>query len=411
MFPTDRLRGSVPRPLTLRYYLFVIASTESFVNPILTLFMLDRGLTFTQIGIVNGIWWTAWIASEVPTGYLGDRFGRKTSLLAGSSLKVVAIVGFGFSTSFEQILTFQALWAVSVTLRTGALSSWLYDMLQQQYDTEEFTRIRGRGSTLGLLLGTVGAVLGGELSEIGFTLPFLLAAGVTAVGVPVVWSFPNATVDVDPPSVREATALLRAEFASPPLRSFVLYTGLFSGVAYMVYNLLIQPISVDVGLTKGTLGWFYGLLTLASAVGSYSSDWLKERVGLRRGVLAAPLILSATLVLPVVIPSFALVSFILLQFSVRVVRIFRQQYINDHVGTAGRTTVLSAASMIFGLIALPLEVGFGPISQFLGRLPALAVAGGLVGVCSVGLILLEPPVSLDALSGGGQTPTGDNETT
>lgn len=375
-----------------------MASTESFVNPILVLFMLEQGLSYTQIGLVNGMWWVAWVVSEIPTGYLGDRFGRKNSLLAGTTLKVIAITGFGFSSTFGQILAFQALWAISVTLRTGALSAWLYDMLQQQYDTEEFTRIQGRGSTLGLLLGTAGAVIGGWLGEAGFTLPFLLAAGVTAIGIPVVWSFPSIRIDADPPTIQETKTLLRNEFTKPPLRSFVLYTGVFTGTTYMVYNLFVQPVSTDLGLTKELLGWFYGLLTLASAAGSYSSDWFKTKFGVERVVVALPLLLSLAFLAPVVFPVLALPMFVLMQFSIKIIAIFRRQYVNDHTESMGRTTVLSAASMVYGLIALPIETGFGLVGDAIGQIPAIAVGGGLVAVSSIAILLLEPPVSTELFS-------------
>lgn len=375
-----------------------MASTESFVNPILVLFMLEQGLSYTQIGLVNGMWWVAWVVSEIPTGYLGDRFGRKNSLLAGTTLKVIAITGFGFSSTFGQILAFQALWAISVTLRTGALSAWLYDMLQQQYDTEEFTRIQGRGSTLGLLLGTAGAVIGGWLGEAGFTLPFLLAAGVTAIGIPVVWSFPSIRIDADPPTIQETKTLLRNEFTKPPLRSFVLYTGVFTGTTYMVYNLFVQPVSTDLGLNKELLGWFYGLLTLASAAGSYSSDWFKTKFGVERVVVALPLLLSLAFLAPVVFPVLALPMFVLMQFSIKIIAIFRRQYVNDHTESMGRTTVLSAASMVYGLIALPIETGFGLVGDAIGQIPAIAVGGGLVAVSSIAILLLEPPVSTELFS-------------
>lgn len=390
----ERITARLPRSLTLRYYLFVVASTESFVNPILTLFMLQRGLSYTQIGLVNGVWWVAWVASEVPTGYLGDRFGRKRSLLVGSALKVVAIAGFGLSSTFGSILAFQALWSLSVTLRTGALSAWLYDMLKMQYDTDEFARIQGRGSTLGLALGTVGAAVGGQLADSAIVLPFLAAAGVTFVSIPVVWSFPAVEVDADPPTVRGAVEILREQFTQPPLRSFVIYSGIFTGTSYMVYSLFVQPVGTSVGLNVETLGLFYSGLTLASAVGSYFSDWLRNQFGLERVVVAVPLLVSLAWIAPLVFPILALPAFALMQFGVKVVTILRRQYVNDHTASAGRTTVLSAASMVYGLFALPIETGFGVIGDALGPVPSTAVGGGMVLILSAVLLVVEAPENI-----------------
>ncbi len=48
------------------------------------LFVQSKGLSYTQIMLLDGIWSTGIVVGEVPTGYLGDRMGRRNSLLVGS---------------------------------------------------------------------------------------------------------------------------------------------------------------------------------------------------------------------------------------------------------------------------------------------------------------------------------------
>ena len=58
--------------------------TISFLQPVLTLFYFERGLTSSDILIVLMFWSGAVLIGEVPTGIFADRFGAKYSFLFGS---------------------------------------------------------------------------------------------------------------------------------------------------------------------------------------------------------------------------------------------------------------------------------------------------------------------------------------
>jgi len=67
-----------------KYYLFTIFANPIFVAPILTLFLLARGLSFTQVMFLEALFAAAVFVLEVPTGAVADLLGRKISLVAGS---------------------------------------------------------------------------------------------------------------------------------------------------------------------------------------------------------------------------------------------------------------------------------------------------------------------------------------
>lgn len=387
--------SGLPRKLTLKYYAFIVTGSEAFVNPILTLYMLSRGLSYTTIGLISGVWWVAWVLSEIPTGYVGDRFGRKNSLLIGTVIKVIAIVGFGLSGSALALGAFYAVWAVGITFRTGALSAWLYDLLQEEFDEEAFAHVQGRGSAFGLFVGAGGSVVGGYLGGIDYLYPFLLTGVVTAIGFFVVLSFPgNERSDADPLTTTEAVKAVRREFARPPLRSFVLYTGVLSGVIWMVYNLFLQPIAVDLGFAESDLGWIYAGMTLVAAGASYLAGHVKDRIGIDATFLLAPLFVGGIFVAAAVSPILALPAFFAMQSVDRLIRPLRNQYINDHTTSTSRATVLSTASMVYGLIAVPIEMTAGSIADALSPLVTMGLFGGLVVVVAIAILLVEPPFSI-----------------
>jgi MFS family permease len=57
------------------------------------------------------------VASELPTGYLGDRVGRRNAL--GNAIVAMVMVGFAVADSTADFAVVYVLWAVGWTFRTG----------------------------------------------------------------------------------------------------------------------------------------------------------------------------------------------------------------------------------------------------------------------------------------------------
>jgi MFS family permease len=132
-----------------RYYLYEATDTAGFVWPVLTLFLLSRSLSFTEIATLSATMAVLVVLGEVPTGYLGDRIGRRNSLVLGRVAAVASLVGFLVVTMSPGFLVLYALWALTFTFASGTEAAWLYDTLKERLDTDEFTRVRGRGRAVG----------------------------------------------------------------------------------------------------------------------------------------------------------------------------------------------------------------------------------------------------------------------
>lgn len=243
-------------------------------------------------------------------------------------------------------------------------------------------------------------MVGGYLGGIDYTYPFLLTGVLTAIGFVVVWSFPATRVDdAEPLTVAETVGVLREEFTSPPIRSFVLYAGLFSGTVWMVYNLFLQPMTLDLGFSESHLGVIYAGLTLSSAAGSYFAGRIKDRLGIDVAFLVSPLLVGVLFVAVTVAPVVALPAFFVMQAADRLTRIYRNQYINDHTRSESRATVLSTASMLFGLIAIPIEMTAGALADWFSPELTVAAFGGLVLVGSLAILAVESPLKFGSSAG------------
>ncbi|WP_435362966.1 MFS transporter [Haloarchaeobius sp. DYHT-AS-18] len=395
---------SLPASSVVRYYLYKATKAVEFYRPVMYLYFLSQGLTFTQIAALEAVYNLTTVLGEVPTGYVGDRVGRRNSLLLGTSVIAATLVGLGFAETFPAFLGLYALWSLGYTFRSGSEDAWLYDTLTVELSEDAFARVRGRGESMALLVGVVGAVAGGYLGSVDLRYPFWVAAGLTAVGIPVLLSMPEPEsvegAGGDVLSVRRALGIVRGALTRRRLRAFVLYYYvLFAAVLYLVF-IFVQPIfetvTLDLGLQQSqveqALGWYYAGISLVGAALSYNAGAIEEYVGLRTWFLLLPLGVGAALVGMWAVPVLALPVLLLVRGVADTTGTLASQYVNDRIESTGRATVLSAMAMVSAVTVVPFQLGSGVLSDAVSPLFALAVGGGVLAVGSVLVWLWEAPV-------------------
>ena len=73
--------------------LFAVQALLMFILwvPIWVVFLQRKGLSLTEVGLLEGVAWTITAFLEVPTGAIADRWGRKASIALGASLYGLAM--------------------------------------------------------------------------------------------------------------------------------------------------------------------------------------------------------------------------------------------------------------------------------------------------------------------------------
>src|SRR6056297_1286032 len=396
--------SALPPASVLKYYLYKSTKAVEFYRPIMYLFFLAQGLSFTQIAILEAIYNLTTLLGEIPTGYIGDRIGRRNSLLAGTVLISLTLLGIGLSSSFWTLAALYVCWSMGYNFRSGSEDAWLYDTLTDDLSEDQFAHVRGRGESVALAIGAGAAIIGGYLGSIDLSYPWFVAAGVTAIGVFVLLTIDEPATyertDTTALSFRRTLSIIRRTISERNIRAFVLYYYvLYAAVTYLVF-VFLQPIfetivldfGVSQSLVRSLLGWFYAAYSLFGAGLSYYTGAIRDRLGLRLWFLGLPFVVGGALVGMYFVPVLALPTFLLVRGLSDVTRSFASQYINDHLETMGRATVLSAMAMVSGLAVVPFQLGSGIISDIVTPLFALAVAGVILIISSTGILLWETPI-------------------
>ncbi|MDH5019560.1 MFS transporter [Halobacterium rubrum] len=399
-----------------RYYLYRATARPGFHYPIYTFFLLFNGLSFTQIGLIASIQSIVVVTSEIPTGYVGDRIGRRNSLAVGAAIMLVSNASYLVATDFIGFtFTFVTL-SFGGTFISGSGSAWLYDTLQEHDIEDEFTRISGRGRAIGLYVGAVGVVLGAVLYTVNRSYPFIAGIVTAALAIVFVLRLPqneayddDAELEQDRMSVADAIPVIRDQLTNSRLRWFVVYVSLISGAIWTM-DMWIQPIARDaieatflptlqsLDLPRPDIlfiGLLYGAFRLLSAVTSdYASD-LEGLLGVRKAVMLVPAAIAVTYVLAGLFPWVVFPMFFALKGGGSLLRPIQNRYLNDNVASVGRATLLSSVAMLRQVAGVPFRVGSGVLADAFSAVEAVAILGGLFLVGSTLLWAFRPPVSTD----------------
>ena len=204
------------RKLRRRYVLLVVLHyfPVGVTMPVTVLMFDARGLSIGAIGAMYAVFTIAVGLLELPTGGLADTWGRRPVLLLAATADVVGLVAFALANSLVLLLLAVLVLALGQALYSGPLEAWYVDAVHAQDARADVTPGLARGhSAQGLGLG-IGALVGGALPQLAgglpsdgddvllsFSVPFLVAAGLSAIGMVAI-----ATLLDEPPRERTHVA-------------------------------------------------------------------------------------------------------------------------------------------------------------------------------------------------------------
>jgi len=390
------------------YYAYKATKASEFYRPVMYLYFLSQGLSYTDIAVLEAMYNLTTVLGEIPTGYVGDRVGRRNSLLIGTGLITATLVAIAGVTRLPDALAFPALavlyvcWSMGYNFRSGSEDAWLYDTLTADLSEDRFTHVRGRGESVALAVGVVGSVAGGYLGGIALAIPFLVAAGVTSLGLVALLAMgepERGDGDDGTLGVREGLGIVRDVLSRERVRAFVLYYFvLFSAVSYLVFMFLqptLEVVLTDLGLPDGqvesALGWYYAAISLVSAGLSYHAGTIEERLGIRAWFLAIPILAGVGLLGIAALPLVAIPVLLLVRAVAETTTSLASRYVNDRIQSTGRATVLSAMAMVSGLTVIPFQFASGGLSDATSPGLALAAAGAVLIAGSLAVLAWESP--------------------
>ena len=161
----------------LRTYLAFQFTSNLVMHTIMVtyvLFLLDKGLNLFTVNQVNFCFMIAILVFELPTGVFADIFGRRKSVaLAWIFFGFAGIVYF-FSDCFWHFITAEILAALGMSFQSGSLEAWVKDSMDHSGSTIDDQVVFSKGEKTKWVGSILGGFLGGWISQYDLALPWLL---------------------------------------------------------------------------------------------------------------------------------------------------------------------------------------------------------------------------------------------
>ncbi len=371
--------------------MFTLAT--SLIWGVNTLFLLDAGLDLFQVMVVNGAYSIGQMIFEVPTGVVADTIGRRASYAFGiftlfvSTSLYVASARFGWG--MGGFLAASALLGLGYTFQTGAVDAWLVDALDHLHHAQPRSQVFARGGMVNGVTMLVGTLAGGFLGQADLMLPYVVRAVILILALIVVLVLMR-DIGFEPRPLKisrfgdETRLILSAGidygWRSPVVRPLMLVSAA-QGTFMMFFFYSSQPYALEL-LGRADLVWVAGALTamfgLTGVIGNLCvgpvtrTNWGHSAT---RVLTAGALLLAALVaILGVVgvltpsggsIASFVVLVVVFALFGVvfGIIGPVRQAFINEHIPSAQRATVLSLDSFFGDAGAAIGQPGFGWFSR------------------------------------------------
>jgi MFS family permease len=334
-----------------------------------TLFKMGAGLDIQQVLLTNAAFTLGSMVFEVPTGVVADTVGRRASLLLClatlfvTTLLYVTIAwrGWGFW-AFMWVSVFLGL---GYTFYTGAVDAWLVDALKATGYAQPLEPVFARGQMFfgaGMLVGTVG---GGLLGQIHLYVPYLARAAIVVPLFLLAWrrmtelGYTPRALELSrvPAELRRVFVEgLRYGFRHPVVRP-VMLASLVS-MSFMIFGFyswqryFLDLLGRDLVWVDGVISSLVGVSLIAgNALVGPLSRVIRTRTGLLMLSVAGQAVLTVAcgllgLGLPhprafyVVVPLYLLYG-----VAIGLAMPVKQAYLNGHIPSAQRATIISLDSM------------------------------------------------------------------
>jgi MFS family permease len=374
-------------------YLYRFLMNFQFWLPIWIIYLQrERGLSLTQITLLDVPFLLIVVFAEVPTGAIADRFGRRFSLVLGSALFAVAVFIFGFADSYPVILMSYTAWGLGQTFQSGADAALLYDSLKQIGREDDFQKINSRMWAVTSLAALVAILIGAPIAEAtSFTSTITASALIALLAIPVALAMHEPAHDrseVRAPYVRTLVAGVREAWEQPTLRYVILYSGVMLTVVF-VPQIFQQPFLARHGVSTGSLGLWQAPVRGAGIVAALLAHQLVSRLGQRGAFFALPVMLAiCNLALAGIDSAWAASAFVGMGLVAGFQNPVFASYINKRIPSERRATILSVQSVAgFMMLSLMNPIA-GLIADGFGLRPVFFVFGLLAIGVAIPILLL-----------------------
>ncbi len=333
-----------------------------FFAPIWALYVQQNLFTIQNVAIILSIQAIAGVFFELPTGAIGDLFGRRKTIVLGSFIFLLSTIALYFAKNLPIFIIYAILSALGGALVNGTNSALIYDTLKQEKKEKYYKKVNGTLQALWPLGATIASIFGGYLAQRSLSLPILITLIPLSVSLILLLflkepKYKKAKHNDVLLHVREAYAEImnNRQILLLLCSVFLLY-----GFGESIHNL--KPIFFNFkAIPLEYFGYIFALMFGGASLGHYFSYEVSEKLKDKPALIIAVFSFVLCLILATLTTGWISIGFLILSsvpFGIRNPII--SHLINEQVRSNKRATILSANSLAqqLGIMACAPVIGY-----------------------------------------------------
>jgi hypothetical protein len=257
----------------------------------------QRGLSFSQIGILFAVQAMASLIMEIPSGTITDKIGSKYSLAISSSAIGVAYYFMAVESSFPNLCLVFTLWGLGKAFHSGADTSFIIESLKASKNEHHIPKFLGQKWSmfyLGLAVSAISCTL--ISSSFGVIWTYYATCISAAIATLIILCAKNPKIDHSSSnSIKHVTNVseyltylsfgIKFLLEKPMAKTLVAISIIFT-VSAQIFFQYIQNFMLEIGILKLHFGNYYALFTIISAFCSRQNHKLEKRFSLNKVLIA-----------------------------------------------------------------------------------------------------------------------------
>lgn len=349
-------------------YLYTLIQNIDFTRGIWMLYLASKGMSLTQLGLLETIFHLTSFTMEVPTGAVADIFGRRISRIAGRFASVISVIILLLSNSFWMFALSFVITALSYNLESGAGDALIYDSLKEIDEEERFMKVNGNKELFYQTASTISFLFGGILALKSYNVAFGLTIALGIITLIQSFTFMEPSVGMGPADrgkenifIKQIKDSLKAMADNPRIGTLIIFTQGIMAFCTCIFYYLQNYLKAD-GYNEAAIGIIYAISALAAAL-TATQVYRIERKIKEQGILLLIPAITIVCIWGIALSKYHYVLFIIMMVTESVIFVAASDYINKMIPSENRATILSFASMMFSFFMITLFPLIGVIGD------------------------------------------------
>jgi len=364
--------------------------------PIIFVFFMDLGFSYTQIGMLFSIQSLSVLFLEIPAGSFADRFGAKWSLVLSSFFLGTTLILIAHISSYTSMSLVFILWGAGKAFYSGSDTTLIIESLGQSGKKYLSSKFLGRKWACFYYGLAGGGLLCPLFLAYDIRSTFLFSGILTLVSIFILLTVKQPPLDKSENGEIHHIASFKEYFQyivngknyllrHRTIKYLLIFSVMFA-VSSMVFFQYIQKMLTDSGIETKYFGYFYACFTVIAAFCSQKAYILDRMLGEKRTIYLLIFMTITALFTPsilVIFPLF-LIPHLIMQMQAGLFMPLMNHYLNHHIESHHRATLNSIKSFCSGVMIAICSTIVGLIADHYDYRTGLFCLGGLFLLVAIG---------------------------